>query len=427
MAQESVQGALGAAVPRSRVRWWYIALPMIIIGVVNNVDRTAISVVITNKQFLQDLDLVGKPVILGLFMSAFMLSFAVTPVLWGYAMKWCGARIAGATGIALWGVTMLLSGFAPSAGLLIAARALLGVGEGFMHPFNYSFVTNWFPVKERSIANSMWLNGQNVGPAVAGVLMVALIGAWGWRSAFFALAAISLLIPLPMVIFMMRDRPRQHPRINNEEVRYIEEGTSVKEAQVPVTDEKRSYAWNYRFWLMVVSWVFNSAYFWGWAMWMPSYFRAVRHFSFQQAGWVYSLNYVFTVVAVLGTGYLSDRFMRRAPFVTVAGIIGGICMFLGGSVIDKPFPAIVVLIIALMCSQVCFLMVAALLQTVVPKRSIAQAVGFAALFVYLISMIAPTFIGFLVQVSGYGAVILFLALSNLIPGILASPLMKEGY
>ena len=71
--------------------------------------------------------------------------------------------------------------------------------------------------------------------------MVALISAWGWRSAWFALAAISLLIPLPMVIFMMRDRPRQHPRISSGEIRYIEEATSVKAASVRVADEKRSY------------------------------------------------------------------------------------------------------------------------------------------------------------------------------------------
>lgn len=428
MTEVSAQGVAAATgVRRSRVRWWYIALPMIIVGVVNNVDRTAIGVVIANKQFLQDLNLVGKPVILGLFMSGFMLSYALTPVLWGWAMKWCGARIAGATGIVIWGVSMILSGIAPSANLLIAARVLLGVGEGFQHPFNYSFVTNWFPPKERSMANSMWLNGQNVGPAVAGVLMVAFIGAWGWRTAFFAIAAISLLIPLPMVIFMMRDRPRQHPHVNGEELRYIEEGIQAKEAEEATTEAGKSWARNYRFWLLVISWAFINLYFWGWATWMPSYFRTVRHFSFQAAGWAYSLNYVFTVVTVLGFGYLSDRFMRRAVFGVAGGIMAAIAMFLGGIVIENPYSALIVLIIALMCQQVLFLMVSPLIQSVVPRNAIARAVGVAALVAFLVGMLAPTFIGFLVQVSGYNAVVMFLALSVLIAGLLISPLAKEGY
>lgn len=419
--------AQGIGVRPSRTRWWYIALPMIVIGIVNNVDRTAIGVIIANKQFLQDLNLVGKPVILGLFMSGFMLTFAITPVMWGYAMKWCGARIAGAVGIVIWGLSMILSGLAPSANLLIAARVLLGIGEGFMHPFNFSFVTNWFPSKERSMANSMWLNGQNLGPAVAGVLMVAFISAWGWRSAFFALAVLSLCIPLPMVLFMMRDRPRQHPRTSTEELRYIEEGIQAKEREGTLTAPKERWARNYRFWLMVIAWTCSNVYFWGWATWMPSYFRTVRHFSFQGAGWAYSLNYVFTVATVLGFGYLSDRVRRRAVFGVAGGIMAGIAMFIGGRVIANPYSALIVLIIALMCQQIFFLMCSPLIQSIVPRDAIARAIGVAALVGYLVAMLAPTFIGFLVQVSGYNAVVIFLALSITIGGLIMSPLAKEGY
>ena len=257
--------------------------------------------------------------------------------------------------------------------------------------------------------------------------MVAFISAWGWRTAFFSIAAISLLIPLPMVLFMMRDRPRQHPRINGEELRYIEEGLEAKEAEGTIPKATKSWARNYRFWLLVISWSFINLYFWGWATWMPSYFRTVRHFSFQAAGWAYSLNYVFTVVTVLGFGYLSDRFMRRAVFGVAGGIMAGIAMFLGGIVIENPYSALIVLIIALMCQQIFFLMCSPLIQSVVPRDAIARAIGVAALVGYLVAMLAPTFIGFLVQISGYNAVVIFLALSITIGGLIMSPLAKAGY
>ena len=39
--------------------------------------------------------------------------------------------------------------------------------------------------------------------------MVAIIAAGGWRWVFFALAVLSVLIPLPMIVFLMKDHPRQ--------------------------------------------------------------------------------------------------------------------------------------------------------------------------------------------------------------------------
>jgi len=193
------------------------------------------------------------------------------------------------------------------------------------------------------------------------------------------------------------------------------------------TKEKQSYIRNYRFWLVTLAWGCDNIYFWGWATWMPTYFRTARHFSFQAAGYLYSLNYLVTLASVLGFGYLSDRIQRRAPFGGVGPIVAGILMFLGGSVIADPYWSLAVLVIALACQQIGFLMVHPLLQTIVPKSSLSAAVGLATLVSFLMAMISPTLAGWLLGISGFGAVILFFSVTVAMAGVFVLSLAKEGY
>jgi sugar phosphate permease len=405
-------------------------VPLLLITVIGQVDKIGISVVMSNKKFLQDLNLVGRPAVVGLLMTGFLLSYSFFQFFWGYFVKRFGPRISAIVGIIIWGGTMALSGAAHSANALITARIILGIGEAFTFPVSNTFVANWFPVKERGRANSIWLNGLTLGPVVCGALVVAVIGAGGWRMVFYVLAALSILIPLPLVIFLMRDKPRQHKRLSAEELKLIEEGSLAKTKEVPhaaALEGKSSYLSNYRFWLVTLAWGFNNIFFWGWSTWMPTYFQNARHFSFQAAGYLYSLTFFFQLATVLIVGYYSDRTMRRAPFGAAGWIIAGILMFIGGTVIGNAYWALAVLITAVCCQQPAFMMSQTLLQSIIPEGSMGAASGVAGGVSMLMSVVSPWLIGFFLQISGFGAVILFLSLASLVPGIMTSFLVKEGY
>jgi hypothetical protein len=102
-------------------------------------------------------------------------------------------------------------------------------------------------------------------------------------------------------------------------------------------------------------------------------------------------------------------------------------MFVGGTVIGNAYWALVVLITAVCCQQPAFMMSQTLLQSIIPEGSMGAASGVAGGVSILMSVISPWLIGFLLQISGFGAVILFLALASLIPGIMTAFLIKEGY
>lgn len=89
------------------------------------------------------------------------------------------------TGLALFGVASLVAAFAPSAQVLIGARALLAVGAATMMPATLSIIRLTFTdEKECALAIGLWgavaSGGSAIGPLIGGVLLQSF---W-WGSVF---------------------------------------------------------------------------------------------------------------------------------------------------------------------------------------------------------------------------------------------------
>ncbi|GAA3773609.1 MFS transporter [Plantactinospora mayteni] len=85
--------------------------------------------------------------------------------------------------------------FAPSAELLILARALLGVAGATLMPSTLSLISNMFPdVRQRAVAVGVWATmfalGMAAGPVVGGALVDGL---W-WGAAFLLAAPVAVIV-----------------------------------------------------------------------------------------------------------------------------------------------------------------------------------------------------------------------------------------
>jgi len=400
----------------------------VIIVIIGQIDKVSISVVIANSRFLQDLHMVGRPAVLGLVMTGFFAVYAPCQFLWGYLIRKYGPRKCATAGLIIWGCMLVLSGAAQSIGSLIFARCVLGAGEAFLTPVAHAFVANWFPLNERGRATAAWLQGMTVSQVISGPLVVGLIAAGDWRLVFYALSALSIIIPVPLAFFLMKDKPRLHSRITEAEVNYIEAGSLAKSKQVPASGTKSKGVFtNSNLWLITAAWCGHGMFFYGWTTWMPTYFLKARHFKFSTAGYLYSLSFLFVLFAVFLVSYISDKIMRRAPFAAVGFMIGGILIYVGGNVIVNPYSALAVLIVALCCIQPCITMLQSLLHSVIPEHSIGVASGVAAAVSSGVAAIAPVMAGFLLQISGFGAVIIYLGASAFGAGVIAVVLWARGY
>ncbi|HEX6676559.1 MAG TPA: MFS transporter [Actinomycetes bacterium] len=111
-------------------------------------------------------------------------------------------------GAAAFGAASVLAAYATSPGMLIAARALLGVAGATIAPSTLSLIRNMFlDPRQRTVAVGVWISsfsaGGAIGPLLGGVLLE-----WFWWGSVFLLAVplMALLLVLgPLLLPEFRD------------------------------------------------------------------------------------------------------------------------------------------------------------------------------------------------------------------------------
>ena len=105
------------------------------------------------------------------------------------------------TGAAGFAAASVLAAYATSPGLLIAARALLGVAGATLAPSTLSLISNMFAdPDQRRIAIGVWVSAFSVGGA-AGPLIGGLLLEWFWWGSVFLLA-----VPLMALLLVLGPR-----------------------------------------------------------------------------------------------------------------------------------------------------------------------------------------------------------------------------
>src|SRR5262245_14851453 len=78
-------------------------------------------------------------------------------------------------GLVIFGLGSLLGVFSDTSGMLIASRAIMGVGAAFVMPSTLSILANVFPARERAKAIAIWAGisgaGAAIGPVASGLLL----------------------------------------------------------------------------------------------------------------------------------------------------------------------------------------------------------------------------------------------------------------
>ena len=391
-----------------------------------------VSVLIAFPGF-QDMGLRNDPVGQGMLMSLFIVAYGLGNVLLGPLGDKLGPRKAMCIALISWIVPVCMGAMAKTVSVLFVSRFILGAGEGMHYPMQSSFVKNWFPRQERAKANSTWIFGQMIGPAIGMPVFAMVVAGYGWRASFW-LCAILGAIMLPVLWFCTTDRPEQHRWANRAEIEHIARGQALDVGAKGKEIKSGSMGHNYlaliknpdfcfctlSYWASVTMW-------WGMMLWLPQYLKIARGFSWAKMGFFSSLPFVVGLVGLLCAGIIADR-LKKAALLNCIGLAG--CgLFIGlGALVHNNYLAAFLLAFGFFFKGMSIPMAWTLLQTFVPPNMVGQAAGLQNGSSQLIGSLSPLIFGYLISTTGtYTAGLMYLMASGFFGAICGFYLVLKKY
>ena len=400
---------------KTSVRFLILAT-LFIVTTMNYVDRATLSMAAPAMR--KDLGI--DAVLMGFAFSAFGWSYTALQIPGGWILDRYGSRLVYGIGLFLWSIFTFLQGAvgffegATAFVILFALRFLMGIGEAPAFPANARLTTMWFPNHERGTAAAIFNSGQYFALAAFNPLMGVLLVTFGWPSVFYSMGLVGIILSASW-FKIIRD-PRNHPRVNQAEIDYIQKGGGLAN----LSDKKTKVKWFYvrqlltnrmmlgvylgQFCLNTITWFFLT--------WFPTYLVQAKGMSILKVGIVAAIPAILGFVGGIGGGYFSDWLLKRGNSLTFARkmpiIIG---LMSSGSIILANYVTTEWVVIAVMSLAFFSKGFGALGWPVITDTSPKEMVGLnGGIFNFcgnIASIVTPIVIGYLVsaQKSFNGALI----------------------
>jgi sugar phosphate permease len=259
---------------------------------------------------------------IGLVFSAFAYPYLLFQIIGGWIGDRFGPRRTLAICATIWSVATVLTGLAGGFVSMMAARLLLGLGEGATFPTATRAMSNWMPAEKRGMAQGITHAASRIGNAVAPPLIVWLMLATSWRGAFFITGIVGLIWAGAWVWYF-RDDPREHRGITEQECAELalfpENGKdrapkpwgALIARIAPVTAVYFCYGW--------VLWLFLS--------WLPQYFLHDYHLALSKSALFASAVFFAGVLGDWLGGVVTDAILKKTGNLRAArSIMVAVCM-----------------------------------------------------------------------------------------------------
>jgi len=156
-------------------------------------DNTVVSVALGDVQTSLKAGVTGLQWVVG----AYALTFASIMLACGMIGDELGRKKVMLTGVGVFCAGSVLSALAPDVQLLIAGRAVMGLGAAASEPGTLSVLRHLYPeARARSRAIGIWAGTSGFALAMGPVIGGVLTGLWSWRSIFWFNVVLGLAILL---------------------------------------------------------------------------------------------------------------------------------------------------------------------------------------------------------------------------------------
>ena len=183
-------------------KWWTLAAVAFGLFMIM-LDNTIVNVALPSIQRSLHMSISS----LEWIVTAYALTFAALLITGGKLGDLYGRRRMFMAGLVIFTAASLACGLAPSAGFLIGARAVQGVGAALMNPATLSIISATFPPKERGQAIGIWAGVSALALAIGPLLGGLIVDNINWHWIFYVNVPVGVvgLLVSRMVIKESRD------------------------------------------------------------------------------------------------------------------------------------------------------------------------------------------------------------------------------
>lgn len=262
------------------LRWWVIAL-IALATVINYIDRSALSVLwpdIVEDLFPDESALERKQIYANISI-VFILSYAFGQAIFGKIFDWVGTRLGFVLSIGVWSLATAAHAFAQGVLSFSIFRAILGVAEAGNWPGAAKSNADWFPTKERALAQGIFNSGAAIGGIIAIPLIAYLTVYFSWQMVFIVIGLVGLLWLIPWII-LVKAPPKSHPWITDEEREYILTGQRNTDADCTLDDKEynpstKELLSRKESWGVIIASAAIDPIWWLFVFWIPIYLNEV--------------------------------------------------------------------------------------------------------------------------------------------------------
>jgi MFS transporter, ACS family, hexuronate transporter len=293
------------------LRWWIIGL-IGLATIINYIDRSAINIMwpYIYKDFgIADAD---NKSALALITTFFMVAYALGQTFTGKMMDAIGTRIGFVVSIVGWSISIALHAVAKAITSFSIFRFFLGFFEAGNWPGATKNNAEWFPAKERAIAQGIFGAGASLGSVVAAPFIAILYLSIGWQGTFAGIAVLGIIWILPWLI-INKNTPDKHPWITEKERAHILQSHTPASK---VIIETKVYSWKelLRFrntWGIITSRFFIDPVWWLFVTWLPTFLKEQFSFDIKQVGAFAWVPYLFAAIGGLAGGFFSSYLVKK--------------------------------------------------------------------------------------------------------------------
>ena len=269
----------------------------------------------------------------GLGAGIFFLGYFLFEIPSNLMLQRVGARLWFARIVFTWGLATIALAFVKDTTWFYILRFIVGASEAGAAPGVMLYLSQWVPDAQRGRFNALyWISAPVafvVSGPLSGVIMTQLhtvAGRSGWQWLFLIEGAMTL-VAAPLIYFALTDKIRDAKWLTESEKQAAEAGAQSVQKTAKVHTYKDALRRPETV-LACLSYFFLLIGYYGIAFWLPQLIKLAGTTNTMTIGWISTLPWLASIVAVYFIGPFSDRGGRRGAVRTASVFItaAGFCM-----------------------------------------------------------------------------------------------------